>query len=92
MPTASQYILDPKELVEAIIKQTDVHEGKWVLMVMFGFGAANAGASENEVLPTGIVSVQKIGIQLAGADSPAGLVVDAAEVNPTPRPAKHTKA
>jgi hypothetical protein len=82
MATASQYLLSPRELTEAIIKTANVHEGKWALMVTFGFGALNTGAMETEVFPTGLVAVQKVGIQLAEADAPAALVVDAAEVNP----------
>jgi len=85
MPTnASQYLLSPRELTEAIIKSVGVHEGKWMLMVTFGFGAINTGPSESEVIPSGVVGVQKVGIQLADSNSPSGLVVDAAEVNPKP--------
>lgn len=93
MPTASQYHLTHQELTEAIIKTVGVHEGKWQLMITFGFAALNGGPNENEIMPSGIVGVQKVGITEASAESPAGLVVDAAKVNPAPRTAaKRTKA
>jgi hypothetical protein len=92
MPTASQYFLTHRELTEAIIMAVGVHEGKWALAVTMGFAAAHAGPNENEVNPTGMVAVQKVGIQLAEQGSPAGLVVDAAEVNPAPRSTKRAKA
>jgi hypothetical protein len=85
MPTASQYQLTHQELTEAIIKAVGVHEGKWQLMVTFGFGALNTGPSETEVMPGGLVAVQKVGIAQATPESPAALVVDAAEVNPAPQ-------
>jgi hypothetical protein len=93
MPTASQYLLTHQELTEAIIKTLGLHEGKWQLMVTFGFAALNTGPNEAEVMPGGIVAVQKVGVTLATGESPAGLVVDAASVNPAPRTAaKRTKA
>jgi hypothetical protein len=82
MPVASQYLLTARELTEAIVKATGVHEGKWVLVASFGFAAVNTGPNENEVFPTAMAALQKVGIQLADAGSPSGLVVDAAEVNP----------
>ena len=82
MPEISQYTVKPKELTEIIIKQADIHEGKWILMVSFGFTATNAGPEGGELLPSAIIGVQKVGIQRAEPNTPPELIVDAAEVNP----------
>ena len=82
MPVANQYVLSNRELTELIIKASDVHEGNWYLMVTFGFGALNAGPNDEDVVPTGIVSVQSIGIHRADEKTPPPMIVDAAKVNP----------
>ena len=83
MPVANQYVLSHRELTELIIKASDVHEGKWMLLVNFAFSAGNFGPSEPEVIPGVIAGIQQIGIQRA-EDTSTGkvLIVDAAEVNP----------
>ena len=82
MPEANQYMFGHKELVEIMIKKADLHTGKWMLTIIFGFGAINAGASPEQMIPTAMAGVQSIGIQKAQPDSPTSLVVDAAVVNP----------
>lgn len=82
MPETTQYMFAHKELVEMMVKQAGLHEGKWVLSVTFGFGAINGGPTAEQTMPTGVVGVQSIGIQKAQAESPAVLTVDAAVVNP----------
>jgi hypothetical protein len=82
MPEANQYVFAYKELVEMMIKKSGLHEGKWMLLANFGFAAINSGPSPNEIVPTAVAALQSIGIQKAIPDSPPGLVVDAAEVNP----------
>jgi hypothetical protein len=44
-----------KEVVEALLKRTDIHEGLWALHVEFGLGALNAGPSEQDLKPSAIV-------------------------------------
>jgi hypothetical protein len=82
MPTANQYVVSHRELTELIIKQSGVHEGKWMLLATFGLSVGNFGPNENEISPGAIIAIQQIGIQRAEAHSPSGLVVDAAKVNP----------
>lgn len=65
-----------------LLKQAGLHEGRWQLVVNFGFGASNLQVGPNEVLPGATVIVNKVGLQRATADSPEPLVVDAAVVNP----------
>ena len=70
------------EVIEALIKKAELHEGKWQLIVSFGLAAANMGPSPAEMVPGAAVAVTSIGLTRAVAESPASLVVDAAVVNP----------
>lgn len=90
MAEPTQFMLSHKELVTAIVKQAGVHDGRWWLVVNFAFGTGNFGPSEEQVSPGVAVGIQAVGIQreTPEARSPAGLVIDAAEVNPAPRPAR----
>ena len=69
-----------KEVVEALIKKQDIHEGVWALYIEFGIGALNAGSSNDQLSPCAIVPVGKIGIQRTTEIN--NLSVNAAEVNP----------
>ncbi len=81
MPEATQISFTFKEIVEALVKRQDIHEGLWGIYIEFAFGAANVGnPKDGDVLPAAIVPVQKIGIQRF--DEPSNLTVDAAIVNP----------
>ena len=85
MPEANQYTIKHRELVELIIKQCDVHEGKWMLVVGFGFAPGNFGPSNDQMSPGTVVAVNQIGITRGEAGTPPELLVDAAEVNPLPK-------
>ena len=82
MPEASSYTFSHTELLEHLIKAADVHEGKWMLQVNFGFSAGNFGADENSVSPGAVSVINHVGISRAKDDAPKNLVLDAAEVNP----------
>jgi hypothetical protein len=84
MPEINQYTLKHKELVELIIKASDVHEGRWLLSISFQMAPGNFGMGPEEASPGMIVAIQNVGIQreVPGQIAPASLVVDAAEVNP----------
>ena len=82
MPEVNQYAFGHKELVELLIKKAGVHEGRWVLMAGFGFSAGNFGPSADQMSPGAIVAITQLGIQRAQADTPEGMGVDAAVVNP----------
>jgi len=84
MPEANQYTFRHKELLEILIKQAGVHEGRWIIMMGFGFTAGNFGPDDEHLSPGAIVGVTAVGIQKAGPDSPDGMVLDAAVVNPRP--------
>jgi hypothetical protein len=88
MVETKQIAFTHKEVVKALLKQHSIHEGIWSLYVEFGLGAANVGQSDDNLLPTAIIPVVKIGLQKA--DKVNNLSVDATEVNPVPGPSKRT--
>jgi hypothetical protein len=84
MPEVNQYAFKYSEVIEALIKKAGLHEGKWQLIVNFGFAAANMGPTPDEMVPGAAVAVASLVLQKATADSPAALTLDAAVVNPAP--------
>lgn len=82
MPEVNQITFTTKELVEILIQRAGLHEGKWALLVNFNFAAANFGPSPDEMLPGGVVAVGSVGLQRALPETPPGMTVDAAVVNP----------
>lgn len=83
MPEADQYTFTNKELLELLIKQAGVHEGRWMLMTIFGFSAGNFGPSPEQTAPGAVTVIDHMGIRRAQADTPEELSLDAAVVNPT---------
>ena len=90
MAEANQVLLDHKELLELLIKHTDIHEGKWILMASFGMAPGNYGPTPEQTVPGIAIAVQTMGIQRAGNDTPAAMILDASVVNPPPTPRKKT--
>lgn len=86
MPEANQYSFSNRELLELLIKKAGVHEGKWVLMATFGFGAANFGPTPDKMAPGAFTVINNIGIQRATAESPEEMTADASVINPSPSP------
>jgi hypothetical protein len=82
MPEANQYLFTHKELLELLIKQAGLHEGKWMLTANFGFSAANFGPSPDQISPGAVVAILSMGIQRAAPDTPPQGVLDAAQINP----------
>jgi hypothetical protein len=88
MAEVNQYTVTHKELLEMIIKYTDVHEGVWALMVGLGMGTGNFGPTPDQIFPGVTVVFNQIGIQrvLPGTPiAPGSTTVDAAVVNPKPK-------
>jgi len=86
MAEAKTIVFGFKELAELLVKNQDIHEGFWGIYIEFGIQGANiqAGPSKEDLLPAAVIPVMKIGIQkFATANQ---LTVDAAEVNPLPKP------
>ena len=84
MPEATQYLFSNKELLEVLIKQAGVHEGRWLLMANFGFSAGNFGPTNDQMSPGGVVVVNQMGILRAAPETPPEMALDAAVVNPRP--------
>lgn len=82
MPDINQYEFKHKEVLEALIKQAGLHDGRWQLILNFGLAGANVGPTDEQMTPGAIVAVHWIGLARATETSPPALVADAAEVNP----------
>lgn len=82
MPEASQYTFTHQEVLTLLVKSAGLHEGRWMLLVTFGFTAGNFGPDDKNMMPGAILGIQQFGLTKATPESPEGLVVDAAEVNP----------
>jgi hypothetical protein len=90
MAETKVYTFDYKEVIEALIKKQDIHEGLWVIYMEFGLGGGHVpGPVEDSTVPAAIVPVLKIGIQRS--DKPSAGTVDAAEVNPSTPSRKRVK-
>ena len=81
MPQANQYVFSNKELLELLIRQAGVHEGKWILMASFGFTAGNFGPSNEQMSPGVAVVISQMGIQRASAETPEAMSIDASVIN-----------
>ena len=80
MAEVGRYKFSHKEVVEALIKKQDLHEGLWMLYVEFGLGAANVGPAEDQMTPAAIIPLVSLGLQKGEKEN--ALTVDAAKVNP----------
>lgn len=87
MPEVANIVFSFKEVITALLKAQDIHEGIWALFVRFGMNAANVGGNENELRPTAIIPILELGLQKAEKES--NVAVDAAKVNPKIVPSKH---
>src|SRR6266853_1047161 len=72
-----------KQVVEALVKHHNIHEGIWGLFVRFGLGASNVGPDEQQLTPAAIVPLVELGLQKFAKET--NLSVDAAKVNPRPK-------
>jgi len=80
MAEVNQYVFDLKEVVEALLKKQGIREGIWGLYVEFSFNAANVGPTDEQLLPTALVPVKRIGIQRLKKET--SLAVDASKLPP----------
>jgi hypothetical protein len=87
MPETNSLTFTYKEVVEALIRYNNLHEGLWGLSIEFALAAANVAPEPGgDLLPTAIIPVKKIG--LTRSNELNNLSVDAAEVNPAPKAKK----
>ena len=88
MVEAEKFAFDHKEVAEALVKHQGIHEGIWGVSMQFGLHAANVALSDQQINPAAIVGVIKIGIQKFETEN--NLTIDAAKVNPRPKPKRKT--
>lgn len=74
-----------KELAEILVKQQNIHEGLWGIVIEFAFAAGlvpfpPSPEPNSNMVPAAIVPVGRIGIQKF--DSANSVTVDASLVNP----------
>jgi hypothetical protein len=82
MAESTQIVFTHKEVVEALLKQQNIHDGIWGIYIKFGIQAANIGASPTDMMPAAIIPVLQIGLQRF--DQENNLSVDASKANPRP--------
>jgi hypothetical protein len=75
-----------KQVAEALVKYHNLHEGIWGVFARFGLAASNVGPNENELSPAAIVPLVELGLQKFSKEN--NLSVDAAKVNPKPKPSE----
>jgi hypothetical protein len=80
MPESTNITFTFHEVVTALIKAADLHDGIWGLFARFGLAATNVGESENLIRPAAIVPLVELGLQKF--DKESNIAVDAAKVNP----------
>jgi hypothetical protein len=81
MSNAIQYQFDLSELAEMLLKKQGIKEGLWSLGAQFSLAAANAGPDPSKVMPSMIVSLDKLRLSRT-EDASAPLTFDAAKLNP----------
>lgn len=77
-----EYKFSYKEVVEALIKKQDLHEGIWMLGLQFGIGGINIKNPETKGDPVPAAIVPVVGITLRKKKSLNPLALDASVVNP----------
>lgn len=75
-----QHMQSLREAAISLVKFHGIHEGYWALAVEFQLGATVATPNGMMPMPTGMVSVSRVGLQQSVATYPNA--VNAAEVNP----------
>jgi hypothetical protein len=89
MAETTQLMLTNQELVQLILQKQGIHEGIWSLAAEFKLAAAITGPSPDDLMPTALVAVSRLGIQQTNA--PSSRAFDAAILNPQPKGPKAYK-
>ena len=89
--TEKRFLFKYQEVVECLIKEKNIHEGIWSIVVGFELGVANVmkQGEAGSFMPAAIVPISGIGIERVEEES--NLTVNAALVNPNPK-AKTSKS
>ena len=77
MDNISQYQFDITEVGKLLLREQGIKDGLWTVGVQFAIGAANAGPDQSKILPSMIVSVEKLMLTRASEMTP--LTIDASK-------------
>lgn len=77
-----------QSITELLIKHYGLHEGYYSIAAEFSFAMGMFGPTPDQLMPSGIFGLNRIGLQTAQADDPQA--VNAAKVNPIKKPRKKT--
>lgn len=82
--TPSSFSFDYRELATLMMRESEVHEGFWQVVVRFRMSGGTFGFASEEALPTGMFGVERLELQrITGpSDQHPPLTFDAAELNP----------
>lgn len=72
----AQYMYSQKQVIEALLKLEGICEGRWTLVIQFGFAAITAGPDEDHMAPTAMIGVTGFGLERA-VEATKGVIVDA---------------
>ena|ERR1019366_3475517 len=94
MPKPSQFSFSPREVLELLIKQQNIHEGIWALRfqyILTGADIPYPRGENNEPVPSAVLRIPNFLLQKLEVEK--GNSLDAAKVNPAkkevkPRPAR----
>lgn len=78
MDNVSQYQFDLLEIAKLLVQKQGIKEGLWTVGVQFALAAANAGPEQSKLLPSMLVSVDKLMLTRATEASP--LTIDASSL------------
>lgn len=89
MAGAQTIHLSYKELVKALIKHQNLHEGIWQIYIEFGISGGNMPIASQQnpgdirLTPVAVIPITKIGLLQVDKENP--LALDASKVNPAPK-------
>jgi hypothetical protein len=78
----TQYVFELREVATALIKEKNIHEGRWWAVFEFVLRSGVFGQTNAELLPGGLFQVKRIILAHPDLSTPEQFVVDAAAVNP----------
>ena len=88
MPEVGQITVSHREIVEMILRENGVTEGKWSLLLNMTLGTGMFGPSPQEANPGAVMTVAQIGVQRVEPGkphSPGAIIVDAAALQTKPK-------
>ena len=84
MAAPTQYAFELREVATALIKQQNIHEGKWWAVFEFVLRSGVFGQTNVELLPGGLFQIKRVILAQPDRSTPEQFVVDGGEVNPAP--------